>query len=567
MYDFHDMIGRALAAVGAKDPIVAMPYARPRQVIARLLEAGDIAGFIGDDIEDASCDPHAVGWWRDRARGDICFAKGRPSTLVYVGLQSGYRIPWRLLLHTLIPAPKMRIAIVDPFGQVIEDTAIHRPTIKRLMGAASATFRDFESGLDSIFEDVGDELRLPYDSFDPKRILFFIGSLAAGGAERQASYLAAQLARNTDYDVHIACYGLDPPNDFFLAETRAAGVHVFEMPRQVPELFGPRVLEAMKHAESEFHALACHTLLREIVQTASAIREVRPAIVHTWMDYYNSLAGIAATLTGVPKLICSGRSVSPQHFQIFQPFMKPGYQAVLARRAVTILNNSNAGARDYERWLGLGANSIETIHNGFELPLVDKAALRAAQRRELGLGNANILAGSVLRFSEEKRPEFLLAAAAEMLRRNSHLRFVFFGEGPLRETLLDEAEALGLSEVVLMPGRTADVWKALAAMDVFMLASRMEGLPNVLIEAQLMGVPVICTGVGGMSETFKPNITGVVAPGDSPARFADVAIALLSDPSRLAQLSAAAAEFSRCEFSMRGMCDRMISAYERAAPT
>ena len=69
-------------------------------------------------------------------------------------------------------------------------------------------------------------------------------------------------------------------------------------------------------------------------------------------------------------------------------------------------------------------------------------------------------------------------------------------------------QSYDLSTKIRLPGLTDDVWTALSAMDIFVLTSRMEGLPNVLIEAQGAGLPVVSTIVGGAPETFIEGKTG-----------------------------------------------------------
>jgi len=256
--------------------------------------------------------------------------------------------------------------------------------------------------------------------------------------------------------------------------------------------------------------------------------------------------------------------MAPVHFRLFQPVMRTAYQAVLARRSAKILNNSAAGARDYEAWLGLDNGAIQTIHNGFRAPEIDAPGERQRLRRAFGWAEDARVVGGILRFSEEKRPDFLLDMALAAQARDPKLRFAFFGDGPMREALLARIAAMGLGEAIRLPGRTEQPWRDLAAFDLFALASRMEGLPNVLVEAQLMGVPVICTGVGGMSETFRAGETGLVAPGDDPQAFAAAALDLLGDPARLAAMSAAARDFARRSFSIKAMVNRHLEIYGAA---
>ena len=101
------------------------------------------------------------------------------------------------------------------------------------------------------------------------------------------------------------------------------------------------------------------------------------------MDYCNTLAGTAAALVGVPAIVLSCRSLAPDHFHIFQPYMRPAYRALLKRRQAMILNNSYAGAVDYARWLSLPADGVQVIHNGFDFPEPGGTTIAACRARAL----------------------------------------------------------------------------------------------------------------------------------------------------------------------------------------
>jgi glycosyltransferase involved in cell wall biosynthesis len=101
-------------------------------------------------------------------------------------------------------------------------------------------------------------------------------------------------------------------------------------------------------------------------------------------------------------------------------------------------------------------------------------------------------------------------------------------------------------------------------MDVFMLTSRMEGLPNVLIEAQSVGVPVVTTGQGGMRETYDEGITGWTASSASPHALADAAVPLLIDSHLRGRASTAARQFVRGRFDGEKMIDSVSDLFVRA---
>ena len=111
------------------------------------------------------------------------------------------------------------------------------------------------------------------------------------------------------------------------------------------------------------------------------------------------------------------------------------------------------------------------------------------------------------------------------------------GQGPLEEEMRALHAQLGLGDVVRLLGYRADAVDVLAAADVFVLASRWEGLPVALMEACALGLPAVLTEVGGMPDAMGADGAQWVAPGQSPA-LADALQAVLTDPACRSVLAA-----------------------------
>jgi glycosyltransferase involved in cell wall biosynthesis len=144
------------------------------------------------------------------------------------------------------------------------------------------------------------------------------------------------------------------------------------------------------------------------------------------------------------------------------------------------------------------------------------------------------------------------------------VHFAMFGEGVLLVDCRKYVESWNLSERVFLPGLTSNPWSALSAMDIFVLPSRMEGLPNVLIEAQAMSLPVVCTGAGGMAETFVEGETGYSVPSASAKELAAAVARLVTDPALRRRMGDAAAIHARENFGIDRMIQRTIKAYKDA---
>jgi len=116
--------------------------------------------------------------------------------------------------------------------------------------------------------------------------------------------------------------------------------------------------------------------------------------------------------------------------------------------------------------------------------------------------------GGVFRLEPDKRPQLWIKLAAMYLKRRPQARFVIVGDGRLHDNIVALAEELRVTDRLLLVGLSNHVGYWYSQMDASLLLSRYEGLPNVLIEAQLLGVPVISTPAGGAGECFVENETG-----------------------------------------------------------
>ncbi len=401
---------------------------------------------------------------------------------------------------------------------------------------------------------------LPLD-FTPKdfvigRVIMVGGTLGPGGAERQLTTTMLGLVARGHRDVHFLHHSpMHKPNDFFLPQLIDAGIKF----SQVTQIGDRQTISDEVNAE----LVRCVSPLGELGAEVAAYAEEflvrRPEIVHVWLDYPNVVAGLAALLVGVPRIVLSCRSLSPVHFAFIQPHMRPIYRLLARFQRVTFLNNSEVGALDYERWLGDRKLKIQVVHNGFDFSLFpknqDRLHLRSEYRRRLGIPADVPVVGVIMRISEEKRPLLWIEIAGQVAKRIPEAHFLIVGNGPMRE----QVEAVGratLSGKIHFPGHERNMARAMAAMDIFLLTSRMEGLPNVLIEAQALGVPPVAIDVGGVKETMIDGMTGWVCKDSEPPTIADKIVKALSDRAAYQGVSTQAREFVRSNFNL----DRMISS-------
>lgn len=404
------------------------------------------------------------------------------------------------------------------------------------------------------------------------RIILACPTLVAGGAERQIVNTALGLRQLglTDVTVLVANLHNPPGNDFFLPSLQTGGVVVRDTATAASGLLGWEQLSHGRWCSAEGEVALGHlkrlpsALIQDVVDLCTLFMELRPAVVHCWLDYSNIRAGLAAVAAGVPRVILSGRNVSPIHFPyIHEPFMRAAYRILVRQPGVQFINNSQGGADDYAAWLGLSANQIRVIYNGADLDGLRRAppAATSALRHRHGIPERAPLVGGLFRFSDEKRPLLWLETAARVGRSIPEAFFLVFGAGPRQPDMERFIIQHGLQGRIKLAPPTPDSALALSALDLLLLTSQWEGTPNVVLEAQAVGTPVVATGGGGAREALDTGVTGLyVDEGEAP-RLAAAVCSLLGNPHRRTAMSAAGPGFVHSRFSITQMLAAILDSY------
>jgi glycosyltransferase involved in cell wall biosynthesis len=179
---------------------------------------------------------------------------------------------------------------------------------------------------------------------------------------------------------------------------------------------------------------------------------------------------------------------------------------------------------------GFPAEKVTVIPNG-----VDTAAFRPdSDARSSARAAWNVppdapLFGIVAALRPEKNHLMFLRAAALIRHVIPDARFWMIGDGGEREKLTVAARSAGLADCVQLLGSRHDISQLLAAMDVFMLSSRNEANPVSILEAMSVGLPVVATDVGSVSETVTDGVTGYLVPAGDAERMARRGVQLAAD--------------------------------------
>ena len=191
--------------------------------------------------------------------------------------------------------------------------------------------------------------------------------------------------------------------------------------------------------------------------------------------------------------------------------------------------------------------------------------IRAEVRREFGVADDDVLVVSVANLRPEKGYDVLLDATRILADRGLPAKVVAVGRGELEEEMAARHARLHLGDRLVFAGQRADVLRILAGADAFVLASRQEGLPVVLMEATSVGLPIVATAVGGVPQVLTDDVDGLVVPPGDPVALADALARVIADPDLRTRLGAAAKERSAM-FDVAEASRTIESIYREVAP-
>jgi glycosyltransferase involved in cell wall biosynthesis len=260
---------------------------------------------------------------------------------------------------------------------------------------------------------------------------------------------------------------------------------------------------------------------------------------------------LAAAAAGIPAV---------QHCRI-EPAMTPAVVALTNELAAKVICVSE-GVRESLVTQGVAAERCLTVHNGIDChqPLPNAAGVRGAW----GFPAGAIVVGTVGQLIARKRVADLIEAVAGITRQKPaiDLRVVIVGEGREMEPLTRLAAKLGIADRVRLTGFDAQPLRLVAAMDIFALCSSSEGLPRVILEAMLLGRPVVASDIVGSRELVAPDETGLRYPCGDVAALACALTRLAEDAVLRERMGAAARERVRERFSIERYVAGVAAALE-----
>ncbi|MCA8982884.1 MAG: glycosyltransferase family 4 protein [Planctomycetaceae bacterium] len=294
------------------------------------------------------------------------------------------------------------------------------------------------------------------------------------------------------------------------------------------------------------------------------LRELRPDILHTHSSKAGILGRRAAHVLGIPCVhtIHGAAFHYGQHPWAYRAYRwAEKWAEPYCDRIISVADAMT------EQYLSAGIGTPEkyvTIYSGFDVaPLLAPPTRRAAIRAEWGCGPEDVLVGKIGRLFPLKGHEAILDVAEGVVAACPHVRFVFIGDGILRDRFQARIRAAGLDRHFLFTGLVPPtrIPELLQALDMVVHTSQWEGLARVLPQALIAGKPVISYDIDGAREVVLPGRTGLLVPRNDLAALERALVELAGNPSQREQLGLTGRELFTETFRHEHMSRRIREVY------
>lgn len=361
------------------------------------------------------------------------------------------------------------------------------------------------------------------------RVLLLSDELEVGGTQRQIVHIARSLDRSR-FEPTVAYFR----NRSFLADQlEQAGVPVVEIAKhgRIDPAFVLKLRRFLD--EGRFDVMHCFAFGGELwgaVGRRLLSAGVRPALITSVRNKYDWYSTLQWRL-----------------------------KRWSALQSTFVIANSHAGGEHARITMGMPPGSVDVVYNG-----VSDAAEAATTRSE-STKNGDVTALFVGRLVEQKNVPVLLRAMKRLRESGTKLRLRIAGNGPLREHCEQAIAEFQIGDRVELLGERSDVSALMAAVDFVVLPSLREGLSNVILEAMMVGRPVVASAVGGSVELVEHMESGLLFPSDDDAALADALRLMASDRALREKCGARGRQRTLEQFTVPAMVSTMQNFYSRCA--
>ncbi len=289
--------------------------------------------------------------------------------------------------------------------------------------------------------------------------------------------------------------------------------------------------------------------LRSIIKLAGFLRKRKIGIVHTFQFDVDILGAVAAKLAGVPVVIA--HIAGESYLTWFQKY-KWRYKVISKFFIDKYIVCSKFLTDKFISSCNVNGTKVLTIQN-----CVDEKRFHFRYgkdennlRKELGLGNDEIVIGCIANFCPDKGHRYLIDAIPKVAPLFPNLKVILMGRfAPLKDELIEQAKVLGVSDKVIFLDFHLNIEGILGLMDIFVLPSLGEGLPVAVLEAMYMAKPVVATKIDGIPEAVVEGETGILVPSRNSDALAKAIVSVLADRNKAREMGRRGREKCLEEFS------------------
>ncbi|NLY65292.1 MAG: glycosyltransferase family 4 protein [Alcaligenaceae bacterium] len=315
------------------------------------------------------------------------------------------------------------------------------------------------------------------------KIMLLVSSMNAGGAERVAATLANAWVRQGHQVVLMPCFSKGSGISFYPLD---AAVQVKWLADDLPR-------------QKWLGRLGKPLILRK------RFKHERPDVIISFLTNVNVTALLAGKGLGIPVIVCE--RTNPVVSNNTGPLLKT-LRNKLYPLADAVMIQTEAAARSFVEDVLPGLSKVVVIPNplpdGIEKMISGNIACccDASERKVLA---------AMGRFVPAKQFDLLVDVFASVAPDYPDWDLCIWGDGPQRQVLLDKTRKMTCASRISLPGKTSEPWKVLSHAQAFVMTSRVEGFPNVLLEAMALGLPVISFDCpSGPAELTKQGTVGLL---------------------------------------------------------
>jgi len=363
-----------------------------------------------------------------------------------------------------------------------------------------------------------------------REILYVIGSLELGGAERHLALIAPRL-KGFGWEPVIYCL-------------TARGSQADEVERTGVKVLGPRweIEKGQAAAEKLFRLLASS------VKLFALLLSHRPRIIHFFLPAAYITGAPIAIAARVPIRMMSRRSLN--RYQNSHSILRR-VERLLHRHMQMLLGNSKAVVNELHDEVAGTITPVELIYNGVDISNLPSPSCRDVAKLTL------IIVANLIHYKGHADLFQALATVKDKLPASWEILCVGRDDG-LGAMLRELAHDRGFDSHIRLLGSRTDIPLLLASADIGILCSHEEGFSNAILEGMAAGLPMVVTDVGGNAEAVVDRETGLVVPAQNPAALGAAILTLASNPELRDQMGRAARARAEAHFSL----DRCVQRYD-----